>query len=195
MRRSILLTLLAAAMSGPALAAPVTLGLGDFSVANTGTLVGDPIQPGSAVLASATELQLAGGDAGVGCDGGVFSNATSPCALMVTLGRAGDYSFHWDYSTADGFGPGADLFGVVVDGLITLMSDPGGSVSQSGSASFTASSSFGWFINCTDCTDGSASVSITQFSTTAVPEPATAALVLAALAGVAGVSRRRLPAG
>ena len=54
MQRSILFTLLAAALAGPVLAAPVTLGLGNFTVANTGTLVGDPILLGSAVPEPAT---------------------------------------------------------------------------------------------------------------------------------------------
>lgn len=197
MQRSILFTLLAAVLAGPAMAAPVTgtAGLGNFSVDNTGTLDGNPILLGTAVPVSVTQMLLTGSDAAVGCVGGVFSMATSPCALMVTLGLAGDYSFHWAYNTADGAGPAGDIFGVVVDGQATVMSDLGGAISQSGNASFSASSSFAWFVNCTDCSGGSASVSITQFSTTAVPEPTTAALVLAALAGAAGLRRRRQSAG
>ena len=197
MQRSILFTLLAAVLAGPAMAAPVTgtAGLGNFSVDNTGTLDGNPILLGTAVPVSVTQMLLTGSDAAVGCVGGVFSMATSPCALMVTLGLAGDYSFHWAYNTADGAGPAGDIFGVVVDGQATVMSDLGGAINQSGNASFSASSSFAWFVNCTDCSGGSASVSITQFSTTAVPEPTTAALVLAALAGAAGLRRRRQSAG
>lgn len=195
MQRSIFFTLLAAALAGPVLAAPVALGLDHFTVDNTGTLVGSPIQLGAAVPVSATEMLLTGSDAAVGCLGGVFSDATSPCALMVTLGAAGDYSFHWAYSTADGAGPAGDIFGVVVDGQRSVLSDLGGPIAQSGNASFSAGSAFAWFINCTDCSGGSASVAISQFSTTAVPEPTTAALVLAALAGAAGVRRRRQPAG
>ena len=196
MQRSILFTLLAAVLAGPALAAPVTgtAGLGNFSVDNTGTLDGNPILLGTAVPVSVTQLLLTGSDAAVGCVGGVFAVATSPCALMVTLGLAGDYSFHWAYNTADGAGPAGDIFGVVVDGQATVLSDLGGAINQTGNASFSASSSFAWFVNCTDCSGGSASVSITQFSTTAVPEPTTAALVLAALAGAAGLRRRRQPA-
>ena len=197
MQRSILFTLLAAVLAGPAMAAPVTgtAGLGNFSVDNTGTLDGNPILLGTAVPVSVTQMLLTGSDAAVGCVGGVFSMATSPCALMVTLGLAGDYSFHWAYNTADGAGPAGDIFGVVVDGQATVMSDLGGAISQSGNASFSASSSFAWFVNCTDCSGGSASVSITQFSTTAVPEPTTAALLLAALAGAAGLRWRHQPAG
>ena len=197
MQRSILFTLLAAVLAGPALAAPVTgtAGLGNFSVDNTGTLDGNPILLGTAVPVSVTQMLLTGSDAAVGCLGGVFSVATSPCALMVTLGLAGDYSFHWAYNTADGAGPAGDIFGVVVDGQTTVLSDLGGAINQTGNASFSASSSFAWFVNCTDCSGGSASVSITQFSTTAVPEPTTAALVLVALAGAAGLRWRRQPAG
>ena len=197
MQRSILFTLLAAALAGPVLAAPVAggAGLADFSVANTGTLDGNPILLGTALPVSVTQMLLTGSDAAVGCVGGVYSDATSPCALLVTLGLAGDYSFNWAYSSADGAGPAGDIFGVVVDGQATVLSDLGGAINQSGSASFSAGSAFGWFINCTDCSGGRASVSITQFATTAVPEPATAALVLAALTVLAGVRRRRQPAG
>ena len=202
MQRSILFTLMAAVLAVPVLAAPVAgAGLADFSAANTGTLVGDPILQGTAAQVSATEMLLTGGDAAVGCQGGVYSDATSPCALMVTLGLAGDYRFHWAYNTADGAGPAGDIFGVVVDGQRSVLSDLGGPVSQSGSASFSASSSFAWFINCTDCSGGSASVSITQFTTTAVPEPATGWLLMAGLAGVGGVAgvgglgRQQRPAG
>lgn len=194
MQRSILFTLLAAALSGPVMAAAAvgSAGLGDFSVTNTGTLVGAPIQPGTAVPVSATQMQLTGADAATGCLGGIYSDAASPCALVVTLARAGDYSFNWAYSTADGAGPGGDLFGVVVDGQASVMSDLGGPVSQSGSASFSATSSFAWFINCTDCSGGSASVLVSNFSTTAVPEPAGLLLWLAGLAGLGAMHRRRI---
>ncbi len=63
--------------------------------------------------------------------------------------------------------------------------DPGGPVAQTGSASFAAATSFGWFINCTDCTSGSATVVITKLD---VPEPATWALLAAA--GLAAGWRR-----
>ena len=194
MQRAILITLLVAALAGPVLAAPVAggAGLGDFSVANTGALVGDPILTGTAVPVSVSQMLLTGSDAAVGCVGGVFSDAASPCALVATLARAGDYSFHWAYSTADGVGPGGDLFGVAVDGQRSVLSDLGGPISQSGNASFSASTSFAWFINCTDCSGGSASVAISNFSTTAVPEPTGIALWLAGLAGIAAARQRRI---
>ena len=194
MQRSILFTLLAAVLAGPVMAAAAlgSAGLGDFSVANTGTLIGAPIQPGTAVPVSATQLQLTGADAATGCVGGIYSDASSPCALLVTLARAGDYSFSWAYSTADGAGPGGDLFGVVVDGQATVMSDLGGPITQSGSASFSATTSFGWFINCTDCFGGSASVLVSNFATTAVPEPAGVLLWLAGLAAIGAAHRRRI---
>lgn len=192
--------LLAALLPGVAAAAGFTgvAAPGNFAVANSGSLTGAPALPGTAAF-SATELRLTGGDAATGCDGGLFGDPASPCALLVTLGRAGDYSFSWAYDTADGFGPGSDLFGVVVDGQRVGLSDPGGAINQAGSASFTASASFGWYINCTDCSGGSASALISNFSTTAVPEPGAAALLLAGLAGLAvtrgRAAARRVPAG
>lgn len=191
MQRSIILTLLAASFAGPALANGFTgpAAPANFVVSLSGSLVG-PLTAGGAVF-SATELALTGGDASTGCDGGVYATLPGPCEVRALLLQGGDYRFDWAYASADGAGPAGDIFGVVVDGQVSALSDPGGAVSQSGSRLYTASSSFGWFLNCTDCTGGNATVTLSNFSTTAVPEPASALLMLAGLAGAGALRRWR----
>jgi len=167
-----------------------------WTVTNTGTLSGGSPILGSAVF-STTQLTLAGSDSlspsgdAPSCSGGVFQTL-GPCQLSVTTNLPGSYSFSWSYLTSDASGPGGDLFGVIVDSNRIVLSDPGGPISQSGSRSFEAGSSFGWFMNCTDCIGGSATSTISQFTfATAVPEPETYALMFAGALGLAARLRRR----
>ena len=192
--------LLIAAACGPVAAAGFTgaAAPANFVVTNQGTL-DLPASLGSAQF-SAVDLLLTGADsAGAGCIGGVQSEI-GPCALIVSLNLPGTYRFDYSYVSNDGAGPAYDRFGVIVDGVLTDFTDPGGPVQQGGAClSFTAAQSFSWFVNCTDCTGGSASVQIVNFSTTAVPEPSALGLMVVGLAGVAGVAgaapqRRRSPA-
>jgi hypothetical protein len=188
--RAALLLALAAAWSAPAHAeftgawAP-----GNWSVANTGSIAGGV--PGQAQFTNTT-LTLTGGDApGAAppyCQGGVYADLASPCNLSVTIGVGAPYSFNWAYTSNDADGPPGDIFGYLVDGKVTALSDPGGAVSQGGRVTVQAQSSFGWFLNCTDCSGGAAVVRISDFAF--VPEPGSLALVLAAGA-VAGLGRRR----
>ena len=80
-----------------------------------------------------------------------------------------------------------------VDGTRTVLSNPGGAIAQNGATSFTAASSFGFFINCTDCIGGSASATVTglNYTAQAIPEPSTYALMLLGALGVAGQIKRR----
>lgn len=178
--------LLAGLLAGPVLAAGFTgdAAPANFTVASTGALLGAPASAGTAQF-SATELLLTGGTAAGGCDGGSYS-VPGPCELGVQLARGGNVQFHWSYTTADVDGPAGDMFSLVVDGQRTTLSDLGGAVAQAGDVAVSAGQSFGWVLNCTDCTGGTASVTISNFSLAPVPEPAGWALLLGGLAGLAG---------
>ena len=165
-----------------------------WTVTDTGTLTGSSPTLGTATFSPPTQLILVGSDsvspAGPGgfapsCSGGFFQTL-GPCQLQVTANVPGSYAFSWSYLTSDQAGAGGDLFGVIVDGTRIQVSDPGGANSQSGTRTFSASSSFGWFINCSDCIGGSATATISQFAfAAAVPEPETYALMLVGALGVA----------
>jgi hypothetical protein len=115
---------------------------------------------------------------------------------MATLARNGTYSFHWSYLTADDAGPAGDIFGVIINGTFMALSDPGGPITQSGNANFAASSSFGWFVNCTDCIGGAATATITNFAfAQAVPEPSTYALMLSGIVALGLIGRRKRRSG
>ena len=96
------------------------------------------------------------------------------------------FSFHWDYNTSD-IGPGFDQFGLLLNGVHTVLSDLGGPLHQSGDVFIKANTQFGWYVNCTDCTGGAAIVNITQF--TAAPEPASLMLLGLGLAALAAIRR------
>jgi hypothetical protein len=163
---------------------------GNFSVSNTGTLTGAPVSLGTAVF-TPTQLVLTGSNADVGCAGGVYSSL-SPCQVQATINLPGTYSFNWSYVTADDTGPAGDIFGVIVNGTRIALSDLGGGVSQSGTRSFVVTSSFAWMLNCTDCTGGVATATISNFNFAPVPEPSQALLLCAGglLLGAAGLTRR-----
>ena len=199
MKKPCMAVLLAGLCAGPALAAGFT-GNTDpsvFAVSNIGTLTGASPTLGSALF-SATQLTLAGSNSispapasqTPGCSGGVYSTLSSPCQLQVTLARPGVYSFNWVYTSADADGPAGDIFGVIVNGTRIALSDLGGAVAQTGSASFLATASFGWFINCTDCIGGSAQATVSNFVLSAVPEPQSSVLMLLGAVGLGALQRR-----
>jgi hypothetical protein len=181
----------ACAFAGPALAdfsgatAPA-----NFTVANVGTLNGASISLGTAAFTS-TQLVLTGSNAGGGCTGGVYSVLASPCQVQASINLPGRYSFNWAYTTADADGPAGDIFGVMVGSTRMALSDLGGAVSQSGSASFVTTSSFAWMLNCTDCTGAAATATISNFVYAPVPEPTQAALLMGGLLTL--LASRRTP--
>jgi PEP-CTERM motif len=169
----------------------------NWTIVNSGTLIGPSPTLGAAVF-SPTQLVLSGSNTladDLGCTGGVYS-VLGPCRTSATFAAGGTFSFNWSYLTADGAGPAGDIFGVVVNGVFTQLSDPGGAVAQSGTASFAASSSFGWFVNCTDCIGGAATATISSFAIAqAVPEPSTYALMLSGIGALGLLVRRKRRGG
>jgi hypothetical protein len=190
--KTLIAALSLAALAGPALAVDFTgpYAPANWTVSTLGTLTGSPTA-GSATF-TPTQLTLVGGNSSGGCTGGTYGFLTSPCQIQATIGIPGTYSFHWAYTTADADGPAGDIFGALVDGVRTQLSDPGGAISQSGDRTFNAASSFGWFVNCTDCTGGSATAIVSQFAIAqAVPEPSTYALLLGGMAALGVAARRK----
>lgn len=124
--------------------------------------------PGSATIsADGSTVTLAGGNttgAG-GCAGAQYGFATGPCDISASFpGQGRTFTFDWSYSTTDSSGPGADPFGVVVDGKVMPLSDPGGATTQSGQFQVVASESLRVYVNCTDCTDGAAQATVTRLT-------------------------------
>lgn len=169
-----------------------------FTTANVGTLTGGAPALGSATF-SALQLVLVGsnttspapGGTTPGCSGGQYGFIGSPCRLQTVINAPGVYSFNWSYVTFDADGPGGDILGVLVNGTRVALSDVGGPVVQTGSASFVATSSFGWFMNCTDCIGGAATSTISALQVSPVPEPAAPALLAAGLVALAAGGRFR----
>ncbi len=154
----------------------------------TTTILGTPPLGSAVFSASHTTLTITGGDSLAGCVGGI-AGFPGPCEVDVTSKNPRNlFSFHWDYNTND-IGAGFDQFGLLLNGIHTVLSDLGGPLHQSGDVFIKANTQFGWYLNCTDCTGGAAIVNITQF--TAAPEPRSVMLLGLGLAVLAVLRRRR----
>ncbi len=95
------------------------------------------------------------------------------CLLVFTaeITGTGTLGFRWDYETEDVDGPEFDVFGYVLNGELTQLSDDGGADIQSDitTVSVTQGDDFGFYIDCTDCEEGAASVVISEFSAPGAP--------------------------
>jgi hypothetical protein len=142
---------------------------------------------GSAIMTNTT-LVLTSGNSANGCPGGQFG-LNGPCQIsIINTHIENPFTFHWAYTTADSAGPAGDIFGIIVDGIRIQLSDPGGPINQSGNITINnAHTSFGWFMNCTDCIEGAATATITNFQ---APEPTSLLLLGLALASFYVMRRR-----
>lgn len=118
----------------------------------------------------------------------------SVLSYSITVEESTLISFSWAYSTED-YSSSYDLFGYTLDGVFNQLSSNDLSYldSQSGSLSVwvEAGSSFAFVLESTDSEGGAASVTISDFSATTVPEPGSFALLAAGLGALGWVSRRR----
>lgn len=120
--------------------------------------------PGS-VTVSGDSVTLVGGNStdAAPCAGAQYGFSTAPCSVSAQLQKsAGLQKLDWSYSTSDSSGPGGDIFGVVLDGRVVNLSDPGGPQQQSGSIDVSGSNTVAFFLNCTDCTGGAAQTTVTR---------------------------------
>lgn len=155
---------------------------------------------GGLIALTPTQVTLVGQDnpaidpnSGVPACTNAITGFLGNCQVTFSHGEVGasdTVSFHWTYSTAD-ITAGNDPFGVIVNGVATVLSDLGGPLSQSGNYTFTTGTGFAFFVNCTDCVGGAATASISNFQVAVVPEPGTVALGFIGAAILFTALRRR----
>src|SRR5262245_8496120 len=169
--------------------------IGPYNVANwTTTLTGTPPGGGGTIdtAGAPASIQILGGN------NGCTSLPGLPCTTNFTIPGAasGIVSFHWDYQSFDADGPFFELFGFLLNGVFTQLSNDSGPNVQSGNGSFSVSAGnvFGFREDCVDCQFGPANITISSFSAPAgavIPEPSTLLLLGTGLLGLSVLVRRQ----
>jgi hypothetical protein len=152
----------------------------------------DPLDVPVDTSGAPNSVKINGGDNGCG----TFPLTNCRTLFSIVVQGNQQFTFHWDYNSQDLFATilgdaSGDPFGLFVDSTFfpPLTSVLGGAM-QSGDATIgvAAGHTFGFYVDCTECTLGPASVIISGFSVT--PEPGVLALFGIAFAGL-GLARRR----
>lgn len=159
--------------------------IGSYDVSNWTTTV-TPIGSDASVdtIGAPLSVTLISGDNG--------SGVPSTVDFTIAAVAGAQVFFHWDYDTLD-IDPSFDPFGYLLNGTFTQLTTNGIFIPQSGDALFTVNTGdiFGFRQASVDSTFGSGVTTVSRFTVTAVPEPATLVLVFIGVLGFLGDDWRR----
>lgn len=126
-----------------------------------------------------------------GSDNGVDAGFDNVASYVQTFAAAASVTFDWRYQTLDEGGGAFDPGGYVLDGVLTPLSGfggPGDGNSGRTTVAVEAGDTFGWYVESLDSEFGAGMLAV---DVEAVPEPSGAALLIAAIGVIAGLSGRR----